>query len=300
MTAEIFVQCLPDGNGQVPRPSKAPLLLVICRAWRDLALSTPALWTRLDMLFDKCGRHPGSTDPTNSAGFIRNWFSRAGDLPPSFCFWEYGASQFLRVGTSNWVSTPKHSLSYGTRQISPSSAAYVSCLWNGDCQPITTFSIAPQLRILSLAYVKPSAVMIPWVQLKSVDFCGIWVAECLTVFRNAPYLREFQHSHSNPGHHNTEVAPVVHTALVSLNLGNVGGIIPFLPLPMLEQLSLNGISDSGHTVTPLALISSTFLRSFTFGDYTSMVSLQWIYHMEDLTKLELLPCGRTNTHFFVP
>ncbi|KAJ7277511.1 hypothetical protein C8J57DRAFT_1007682, partial [Mycena rebaudengoi] len=46
--SEIFLQCLP---GVVyPISSEVPLsLLGICRAWNALALSTPALWTRIDI-----------------------------------------------------------------------------------------------------------------------------------------------------------------------------------------------------------------------------------------------------------
>ncbi|KAJ7277352.1 hypothetical protein C8J57DRAFT_1024804, partial [Mycena rebaudengoi] len=45
ITSEIFVQSLPSHDPVVPYPSESPLIFLrICRAWRLLALSTPALW----------------------------------------------------------------------------------------------------------------------------------------------------------------------------------------------------------------------------------------------------------------
>ncbi|KAJ6561438.1 hypothetical protein DFH09DRAFT_864274, partial [Mycena vulgaris] len=57
ITAEIFLQCLPDTDvlGEDPvcemaeeLESNAPVLLMgVCRAWRDIALATPMLWSTL-------------------------------------------------------------------------------------------------------------------------------------------------------------------------------------------------------------------------------------------------------------
>ncbi|KII85672.1 hypothetical protein PLICRDRAFT_116328, partial [Plicaturopsis crispa FD-325 SS-3] len=44
LLSEIFSFCLPAAK-VVPQPDKAPLLLTrVCRKWRAIALSTPALW----------------------------------------------------------------------------------------------------------------------------------------------------------------------------------------------------------------------------------------------------------------
>ncbi|KAJ7129240.1 hypothetical protein C8R44DRAFT_533755, partial [Mycena epipterygia] len=46
ITAEIFVHCLPTTRrSDVLNPEEAPLLLThVCRAWREIAISTPSLW----------------------------------------------------------------------------------------------------------------------------------------------------------------------------------------------------------------------------------------------------------------
>ncbi|KAJ7457320.1 hypothetical protein FB451DRAFT_1008992, partial [Mycena latifolia] len=46
LSSEIFIQCLP--SRPAPNAGDAPLLLLsICKAWTDIALSTPALWTAI-------------------------------------------------------------------------------------------------------------------------------------------------------------------------------------------------------------------------------------------------------------
>ncbi|KAJ6466436.1 hypothetical protein C8R45DRAFT_839249 [Mycena sanguinolenta] len=52
ITSEIFVYCLPtsysDHDVNTANPSQAPMLLLhICRNWRDIAISTPALWAKM-------------------------------------------------------------------------------------------------------------------------------------------------------------------------------------------------------------------------------------------------------------
>ncbi|KAJ7661071.1 hypothetical protein B0H17DRAFT_1212358 [Mycena rosella] len=45
---EIFLACLPTHRNAVMSAKEAPLVLArICSAWREIALSTPALWALL-------------------------------------------------------------------------------------------------------------------------------------------------------------------------------------------------------------------------------------------------------------
>ncbi|KAJ7170891.1 hypothetical protein C8R43DRAFT_981451 [Mycena crocata] len=48
VTSEIFIHCVPSVSSppSKPKPSVAPLLLTgICRQWRNIALTTPRLWS---------------------------------------------------------------------------------------------------------------------------------------------------------------------------------------------------------------------------------------------------------------
>ncbi|KAF7337861.1 hypothetical protein MVEN_02009100 [Mycena venus] len=48
----IFLYCLPDDEFVTPSLTTAPLLLsVVCRRWREIAFSTPKLWSSLSLEF---------------------------------------------------------------------------------------------------------------------------------------------------------------------------------------------------------------------------------------------------------
>ncbi|KAJ7639376.1 hypothetical protein FB45DRAFT_1134761 [Roridomyces roridus] len=56
ITVEIFTHCLPTPDewlGPLPKLRHPPIVfLAVCRAWRDIALATPALWSQLHLRFD--------------------------------------------------------------------------------------------------------------------------------------------------------------------------------------------------------------------------------------------------------
>ncbi|KAJ6504582.1 hypothetical protein C8R47DRAFT_151596 [Mycena vitilis] len=52
ITSQIFVHCLPDSARDVS-PLDAPLVLGrVCSVWRNIALSTPQLWTSWSLSID--------------------------------------------------------------------------------------------------------------------------------------------------------------------------------------------------------------------------------------------------------
>ncbi|KAJ7277388.1 hypothetical protein C8J57DRAFT_1581856 [Mycena rebaudengoi] len=306
--SEIFVQCLPNYGYASPDPSKAPLLfLAICKAWREVALSTPALWTCVRTEIDAIDAHPGLRIPENVAELIRRWFSRARSLPLSFKSSGERGSPHLESGLKTILR--RHAPHLCDLQLEIHTLTALT-LGTGtdfpllrklglerldrsipDGQSIKTFAVAPQLRTLSLEKVPPSVVSIPWEQLTAVELYNVSVEECLTVLRNAPCLHDFWYYYGEGG--GNSMSHVVHSSLVYLKLADTGRIIPFLELPMLEQLFMSEITVTGlaDTVIPLPLISSKSLQSFTFGQATPTVSLQWIRHMQHLTTLELCTSG---------
>ncbi|KAJ7154283.1 hypothetical protein C8R46DRAFT_448588 [Mycena filopes] len=74
---EIFMHCL-EGLGEiVPNPKNAPLLLCnICRRWREVALSTPRLWSSLAVDFGAISDCHGT-----QLGVYRDWLMRARKAP---------------------------------------------------------------------------------------------------------------------------------------------------------------------------------------------------------------------------
>ncbi|KAK7022456.1 hypothetical protein R3P38DRAFT_1118827 [Favolaschia claudopus] len=79
LQSKIFVHCLcsyEDEGASRPDPKLAPMLVSnVCQLWRDIALSTPELWTHLRM--------EGSPRGENHSQFYEIWLERSGPLPVS-------------------------------------------------------------------------------------------------------------------------------------------------------------------------------------------------------------------------
>ncbi|KAK1221276.1 hypothetical protein PQX77_015936 [Marasmius sp. AFHP31] len=78
---EIFIHCLPTNklNVALCAAKEHPLLLTtICRAWREVALNTPRLWSALHVHVP--GTHPNPTFPARLRG-IKSWLDRSGSRP---------------------------------------------------------------------------------------------------------------------------------------------------------------------------------------------------------------------------
>ncbi|KAJ6560443.1 hypothetical protein B0H19DRAFT_1147735, partial [Mycena capillaripes] len=79
ITSEFFFQCLPElGWSGVRDKGVAPRLLThVCREWRQIAISTPALWATFHVIFDtEDGFYKLAED-------AKIWFARAGKCPLS-------------------------------------------------------------------------------------------------------------------------------------------------------------------------------------------------------------------------
>ncbi|KAJ6466405.1 hypothetical protein C8R45DRAFT_877152 [Mycena sanguinolenta] len=80
ITSRIFVECLPD-RGASALVGSAPLLLMrVCRRWKDIALSTPQLWSSL--CIESCSGDKIMVRRGTFRG-LETWFSRAGECPLS-------------------------------------------------------------------------------------------------------------------------------------------------------------------------------------------------------------------------
>ncbi|KAJ7025943.1 hypothetical protein C8F04DRAFT_1009438 [Mycena alexandri] len=109
LVSEIFLACLPDNGRVQPSRHAAPLSLSqICRHWREIALSTPQLWSSVDFTFQRGFTMGGDPDirirnvsfysdeddsddsdserdsPYDGAcALVRTWFHRAKGCPVS-------------------------------------------------------------------------------------------------------------------------------------------------------------------------------------------------------------------------
>ncbi|KAJ7210921.1 hypothetical protein GGX14DRAFT_450451 [Mycena pura] len=301
ITAEIFKWCI-DTNKRL-LPSVAPLLLTrICRDWRDLAFSTPALWdTIID--FDLVVHR-------QAAAFIETWFSRGGTCPLSLGIVD---DESLFLGCLESVI-----LQHTSRLQSLDVMAYSEVLCNltaipsfpilrnlelfcldddyeDHIQPIC-INNAPTLRHLSLEYVRPSMVILPWEQLTKMTLSLLPLWECLNALRWATSLQEFcrQGAREEGDQSISEVSPVHNSSLISLAISSDahGDILPLLTLPCLQRFesgccsAVNGTCLDADIIPFLSRVSGT-LRAFKVGP-SPTVPVHWFHPLTQLATLELV------------
>ncbi|KAJ7592578.1 hypothetical protein C8J56DRAFT_928975, partial [Mycena floridula] len=79
MLREIFVRCLPSNKAANTMTTEAPLLLgLVCRSWREISLTTPALWASIHVRFFQ------NLEPLQIQRLSREaqaWIARSGTCP---------------------------------------------------------------------------------------------------------------------------------------------------------------------------------------------------------------------------
>ncbi|KAK7051895.1 F-box domain-containing protein [Favolaschia claudopus] len=180
IVAEIFIQFLPPYPEQAPLvgPSSPTHLTQICRQWREIALSTPALWSAI---------MPSNTQPDLAA----LWCARSGSCPLSIQAVDAGPGlnalvphrdrwEHLVLGITHSppavIDGPMpllHSL-----MLSANRAIY----WSSS--PIKVRDV-PLLRMLSLYNFYCPNITVRWAQLTTLNLNGISPEEWAPVLRQA-------------------------------------------------------------------------------------------------------------------
>ncbi|KAJ6566973.1 hypothetical protein B0H19DRAFT_1139029 [Mycena capillaripes] len=251
ITTEIFKWCCEAGLRLLP--SVAPLLLTrVCRDWRELALSSAALWDTIDEI--------EFNDPLEDEDFISKWFSRAGTRPLSFgiIYPEHLESHYLEsvihrhASQLQWLDVMTHLdilSDFGAIQPFPilSDLSLCSMSPHGPIQSqIDVFCHAPSLRRLSLECLPPSALNLPWAQLTKTTLSFVSLTECLNFLRLATSLREFRREGPPEGEEDESVlgqSPLSHSSLTSLAVSTSSGdegILHLLTVPGLQTLEVGG------------------------------------------------------------
>ncbi|KAJ6608419.1 hypothetical protein B0H10DRAFT_2226828 [Mycena sp. CBHHK59/15] len=280
ITSEIFRNVVhADDDGDRPHPSRAPLLLLdICGVWRSLVPSVPALWDSLHLNIDQ--EHRALRPPEKMENFITTWFGRASTLPLSFTF-----RGTMGEAGSACLNAVLHRHAPRLRDLD----LYLTCLdpIAGDI-PINVFSMAPQLRALTLDGIPTSALSLPWNQLTVLIVNHITLGECLHILQAAPSLRDFDlfglRKYESGRPH------LSHSGLMTVRLHNPDSadIIPFLTLPAVQTLDIDNMWELDDNIfLPFISHSSASSREFSFGLSTPWISVRLLRLMEHLTSLEL-------------
>ncbi|KAJ7092114.1 hypothetical protein C8R43DRAFT_1049929 [Mycena crocata] len=295
ISAELFLWTLDDD--QRPHSLTPPLsLLGVCREWRALALSVPALWDRVaEVEFQG----------------ITTWFSRAGSRPLSLNLIIGETTPHLRSLISRHASrlqsldlllSSDSLLDLADIQLFP--LLHDLGLYSMDLDeianptnPIPVFSGAPLLHTLWLENLPPSTVMMPWSQLTKLTASGISLEECLGVLPLLTSLCEFYRfsGPEEPDPSDMEQLRPCSSNLSSLKISITDeeyDILQFLVLPNLRELELGSRFGAGSNalnavVVPFLSRTATTLQKFTVG-LSPKVPVHWLDIATRLTNLELI------------
>ncbi|KAJ7306976.1 hypothetical protein DFH08DRAFT_513468 [Mycena albidolilacea] len=260
MVSEIFIHCLPI----YPHPppligvDSPTLLAQICRKWRDIALSTPALWRAIQL----------TSDSTTFLGMCKQgrisevWMRRSASCPLSINIDSHRSLSWSELSAAVIAHRPR----WEHLELTVPTSALLTIvgpmpfLWRLDLGLVPMETIhtippiqeVPHLRTVSLRGWIASRVTLPWQKLTSLTLFMADPSQCVTILRQTSNLI---HCHL---HLDEELEPFIDPGLD-------------IPLPRLESLvlknhscvSLTGFLDS--FVVP-ALYSLTMEEEFLGAD----------------------------------
>ncbi|KAF8871506.1 hypothetical protein BD779DRAFT_460254 [Infundibulicybe gibba] len=222
---KIFLHCLLPGWGSYS-PRDAPLLLIrVCRSWREVAVSTPLLWSRLPPLQEKYSQY-GNLQlfklylkySASAALSIRLEFLQRFDSAPSLLLITPHLSQFQHLSIVHDVDI------YGLSE-EPTPITHFPRLKTLELEPLyppvaiyaTIEMLQGQLMIVGL-----DGIIFPWNQLTQLTIRFYNTTETLTLLRNCSSLEIFllRSSWRVPGtlHTSPEPNAVLHHRLRTISL----------------------------------------------------------------------------------
>ncbi|KAJ7462165.1 hypothetical protein FB451DRAFT_480103 [Mycena latifolia] len=296
--SEIFTHCLPAGNAKVSLSQAPFLLLWICRRWREIALSTPRLWSSLDIDVVKLRQQVSSQVPgPDWVSLAAGWLGRARSHRLSVTLRHPPEEQstetrfqpdlaFLKQISHRLESLEVHGLEQFTREAedslepldyTPGLFPLLRRLVFGPATPgedtiydcwFAFFGDAPQLRELEiLGCIDIKVVPLPWHKLTKFTGYDLDLGDCLEMLHLTPDLEECTFKILGSA---STMQPVIHLRLKSLTIlpGSTGkcmtDILASLTLPTLETLQLSELSGISTSMFEAFLSrSSAPLRTFT-------------------------------------
>ncbi|KAF8214169.1 hypothetical protein K438DRAFT_1803007 [Mycena galopus ATCC 62051] len=278
ITAEIFVHCLPPfaDLGVYHRIGNTPLvsLMRVCRAWRDIALATPVLWSVMDFPYDSS---PILPDPRYVDELIDRRLTRAGQRPLSFIIRATKLREDV-VFLANIIHRYSHRLRYlelvidepqldqlglSVQNFPLLESASFHCVPQSDALH-DVFGNAPRLhefRVNPIFRTSRSIYLtLPWLQLTKFD----GVLNDLELFTDAPNLAEVTCSLEWSG---VPYPQKTHIRLNSLAVkGGTLEILQYLTLTGLRHLDVS-FEESGNELEAFLIRSSPPLISLSARVY---------------------------------
>ncbi|KAJ7780989.1 hypothetical protein B0H16DRAFT_603789 [Mycena metata] len=285
ITSGIFLHCTPEGYRDVVDTSFAPLLpMHVCRAWRQVAISTPALWTTFHVT--------GASRSLPETAKV--WFERARQLPLSVSLYQSVLppgrviDEFL--ATFRQHSESIHSLELDTsrdgfRRIDTHLLDFTRLrnlslrLLLGEDEAfdhaieINMFHSVPLLNEVFLSGIPPSLIPLPWQQLTKFTGHFLTLPACLYVLHRMPNVTECAlaayASHDIGAfeisrHPTIETFTLLRAAVNYYDPADSAQVLAFITLPALRTLRIENVIDfDEETFHSFLLRSSAPLKTLS-------------------------------------
>ncbi|KAJ7639337.1 hypothetical protein FB45DRAFT_425045 [Roridomyces roridus] len=277
ITSEIFLHCLPVVHSGVDgiSTSEAPLLLLrICRQWRRIALSTPALWSRLGI--DVPRRENHATD------IVDTWLGRAGQCPLSVTvkgpikYTEIDDSDLffetlcrhaptirsleLEFDLDDWEILPQRVNFSALTELTLRLFQFDRVVDECPSDPVEMFNDVQGLHRLFLSQIRCRLVVLPWQQLRSFTGQLYDIFECMEALSLMPHLTEcaFSMFLDEGGFEGDEAQVFSHPGIRSFTLfrtlsdteylAQSAELLEFVTFPNLESLQLLDVDHYDHEI----------------------------------------------------
>ncbi|KAJ7706930.1 hypothetical protein B0H17DRAFT_1125734 [Mycena rosella] len=284
--AEIFLHCLPAEEFVSPDITSAPILLCgICRHFREIALSTPRLWSSLRCDSDVFDMAQGTE--TKLIELIRSWLSRARRTPLSLSLCLYDPEGMWESDSAGAILQIAVDLSPQWRNIDMELAPILSeVLFPLDGNfplleklaidgierfPSWSFRDAAKLRHFSSSVYYPaphsSMQLLPWHQITTVCIGELEFSIWLAILRDATTIVDgtFGVQSDDSPAQPIFVPPLNHLQSLTI-VGFAFSASPTVPMEVLDSLTAPALKsltlDFPHDFTT-ALDTSPFLRFAT-------------------------------------
>ncbi|KAJ7878196.1 hypothetical protein B0H13DRAFT_1722370 [Mycena leptocephala] len=288
--SEIFLNFLPyPARPLLVGPLSPSFLCRICRRWRDIALSTPVLWSTMQLELDEPTLYP------QQLRILEAWLQRSGSCPLSISlereedYSEISASVFVDAvfrHSARWLDMefilPSRDLRFVEGDMpllqdlrfgpSPEDADEALLL----AAPIVAFQHAPSLRDVELSVAfNPFAIHLPWASITTL-VAYLYAEETVEILRHSQALVDCEitlYPSLGPADL-TIIPPLQHLASLTLKepicyLGdgtrNIINLLNALTLPALRRFEIEEVvlcspSDPGTTLPSLVSFISRIRR----------------------------------------
>ncbi|KAJ6546190.1 hypothetical protein DFH09DRAFT_1171434 [Mycena vulgaris] len=286
ITSEIFFQSI-GSLGVAPGAPTSPLFLGhICQSWREIALTTPSLWTEMTLIVGAVAARE------NQLRLLKTWLTRSRDCPLTIAL-QYrppilpvpaghdSVHEFIDAISPHRRRCHTLSLILPLRDIFRFDGEFTSLqalaigvsdlpdeTQTDPSWPMEIFHRAPKLRALVIAGgFNPNTVLLPWAQIMMLANLAVpFPNDLAEVLRSTTNLSSLRVDIMAPDDNETiaNIPEIPLTNLRSLELGSNSD--PRACMQLLEKLVLPGlvdlhISEPGFLPNPAAPIQNLLSRS---------------------------------------